>query len=361
MAPRRRAPVALVTIAFALVTSGCTAVTAPPSPSVPRSQTASEALPSSTVSATQATQATPGQGCPSGAGTTVRSAAQLQHALADATAGSLIELAPATYVGHFVAHGAGTQANPITLCGPRSAILDGGSIVSGYVLHLDHAQWWHVVGFTVQDGQKGVVLDKSDHNQVSDLRVTHIGDEGIHLRDFSDDNVVDGNVVSGTGNLRTKFGEGIYVGTAHKNWCSITACQVDASDRNVIRNNIISMTTAENIDIKEGTSSGVIEGNQLSGVGMVSSAAKAWVNVKGNHWTISHNHGVDSIKDGFQVHQVYPGWGLDNVFTDNTADVGAAGWGYYVQRKSLDAVIGCSNTATGAGAGVANVSCATGF
>lgn len=354
------AAVALLTMAGA----GCTSTssrTAAPSPSETRSTSSTPiALPSSTTTASSSAHST-GERCPANAAsTTVSTPGELQRALSAAGSGTVIRLEPGRYVGHFVTHGAGTESAPITLCGPQSAVLDGGNIRRDYVLHLVSAQWWHVIGFSVQDGQKGVVLDKSDHNLISGLQVTHIGDEAIHLRDFSSDNIVDANTVSGTGILRAKFGEGIYVGTAHKNWCRFSHCQVDASDRNIIRDNAISNTTAENIDIKEGTSSGLIEGNQLSGAGMTSSAATAWVNVKGNHWVIRGNHGTDSIQDGFQVHQVYPGWGEDNVFTDNTATVTAPGWGYYVQRRSLGTVIGCSNTARGAQSGDTNIGCTKG-
>lgn len=90
---------------------------------------------------------------------------------------------------------------------------------------------------------------------------------------------------------------------------------------------------------------------------MVESAATSWINVKGNDWTIKDNVGVASIGDGFQVHQVYPGWGLDNVFIGNRAQVGGPGYGIYVQSHHLGTVVACSNQATGAGQGLSNVPC----
>lgn len=311
--------------------------------------------PASSASNSGSAPATQADGCPDVA--TVSDAAGLTGALLHASAGNTIVLAPGVYRGHFTASATGTAAGPITVCGPRTAVLDGGGIKQGYVLHLSGAQWWRLLGFTVQDGQKGVMLDRSGHNLIAGLAVHGIGDEAIHLRDFSSDNTVEGNDVSGTGRLKAKFGEGIYVGTANHNWCTYSDCKVDNSDGNRIRGNTISNTTAENIDIKEGTSDGVVQGNHLSGVGMDPSAATAWVNVKGNGWTIEDNIGVQSVRDGFQVHQVFPGWGENNVFRGNQATVDASGWGYYVQNASLNTVIACSNVADGAGAGTSNSSC----
>jgi hypothetical protein len=295
-------------------------------------------------------------GCPTGA--TVSDATQLRGALGGAKPGDVIVLTPGLYAGHFIATSSGTTDAPITLCGGRDATLDGGSIKTGYTVYLNGASWWRLVGFSVQGGQKGVVTDHANHVLISGLYVHDVGDEAIHLRSFSSDNTVEGVTIRATGKLRSKFGEGIYIGTANSNWCKYTGCQPDASDRNVVRNNDISQTTAENIDVKEGTSAGQIVDNLLSGAGMVSSAATAWVNVKGNDWTIDGNVGRDSIKDGFQVHRVYQGWGARNVFRSNRAEVNGPGFGFYVQSAALATVVACDNVAIGAALGLTNTSCA---
>ena len=294
-------------------------------------------------------------GCPSGLAVTTEGG--LSAALAAAAPGSVIVMEAGTYTGRFVATTSGTADQPITLCGSPDAMIDGGDTTSGYALYLNGASYWNVTGFSIQGAQKGLVTDHAQHNLISGLYVHDIGDEGIHLREFSSDNVIDGVKVRNTGLNNKKFGEGIYVGTANSNWCKYTACKPDNSDRNVIRNSDIAQTTAENIDIKEGTSNGVIVGNHLAGAGMVASAATAWVNLKGNSWTVTGNIGQGSIKDGFQVHRVYAGWGAGNVFRSNQAVVNGPGYGFYVQSSSLQTLVGCSNSAVGAARGLSNEAC----
>jgi hypothetical protein len=108
------------------------------------------------------------------------------------------------------------------------------------------------------------------------------------------------------------------VGSAESNWCQLTDCEPDRSDRNLVEANDIAGTTAEAVDIKEGTSDGVLRGNVFDGSAMAES--DSWVDVKGNDWTIEGNTGTSSPGDGFQVHEVVDGWGRGTVFRANSAN-----------------------------------------
>ncbi|HEV3174249.1 MAG TPA: hypothetical protein VGZ32_28125 [Actinocrinis sp.] len=304
------------------------------------------------------TSADPSVTCPA-ATVNVSTADQLTQALAAAQPGTVIQLADGTYSGNFSGTAVGTADQPVFLCGGSGAVLDGGSrdTSGGYVFHLDNAAYWRLVGFTVQDGQKGVVLDHTDFTVIQGLTVQHLGDEGIHLREFSDDDLVLNNTVTDTGSLNPKFGEGIYIGTAQSNWCTYTACQQDYSNNNVIRGNTISKTTAENVDIKEGTTGGALIGNSFDGSSFSPKGATGWVNAKGNDYLIKGNTGHNSSQDGFQTHQILSGWGQDNVFEGNTAVVNGPGYGFHFTPVNGN-VWTCDNTVQGAGAGNGNIPCA---
>ncbi|HMG19998.1 MAG TPA: hypothetical protein VK607_01730, partial [Kofleriaceae bacterium] len=62
----------------------------------------------------------------------------------------------------------------------------------------------------------------------------------------------------------------------------------DRCDRiRIVGNHLGPNTTAENLDIKEGTSDGIVENNWFDGTGMVVPAgADSWVDVKGNGWQL---------------------------------------------------------------------------
>jgi hypothetical protein len=285
----------------------------------------------------------------------VSSTAELTSALQTASPGDVIQLEDGTYQGNFTATRSGTAAKPIFLCGNRGAVLQGEGFKGGYVLHFDRVAHWRVAGFTVTDGQKGVMVDTGNDIGLEALLVQNIGDEAVHLRRNSTDNVVRGLTIRNTGNRRDKFGEGVYIGTAKSNWPDITAGQPDNSDRNFILNNAISQTTAESVDIKEGTSNGVLAGNTFDGSSL--SGADSWVDVKGNGWLIAGNHGRHTPKDGFQTHVVLDGWGNANRFVANIADLdGGSGVGFYLHKK-LGNKVSCGNRSTGGNDGLTNYPC----
>jgi hypothetical protein len=296
----------------------------------------------------------PGNGSCPPATTTVSTPDQLSTALSDAKPGDSIRLSPGTYRGTFTARAPATRTAPIFLCGDASAVLSGDGVESGYVLHLDGASFWRVVGFTVRNGQKGVMVDATSDARIEGLHVEHIGDEAIHLRRDSSRNVVAHNTVRDTGLRRAKFGEGIYVGTAESNWCKVSGCRPDHSDHNDLVGNDIAATTAENIDVKEGTTGGRIIDNVFDGRGM--EEADSWVDVKGNGWLIQGNRGRSAPQDGFQTHQIVDGWGTGNVFRDNTAAVDGPGYGFAFHPELGNRLL-CDNTVTGAAEGLSNLAC----
>ncbi|NTW42171.1 MAG: hypothetical protein HGA44_20220 [Cellulomonadaceae bacterium] len=285
----------------------------------------------------------------------VSTADELESALEAAGPGTVIGLAAGTYEGHFVATASGTADEPARLCGPADAVLDGGGQSKGYVLHLDGAQHWVLHGFTVRNGQKGLVADGTVGTTISGLTVYGTGDEAVHLRKNSTDNLVTGNTISDTGSRKPKFGEGVYIGTANSNWCDITDCEPDHSDRNRVTGNAIYATTSEAVDIKEGTTDGVLSGNQFDGGSI--SAADSWVDVKGNAWTVSDNVGQASPLDGFQTHDVSDGWGTLNAFSGNSGSL-TDGEGFLIAMRPVnDNWASCDNRLLGGVGELSNEPC----
>jgi hypothetical protein len=276
---------------------------------------------------------------------TVSTSAELADALNQATAGTVVHLNDGVYSGEFTATASGTRAEPIYLCGSRAAVLQGEGFKGGYVLHFDGAAHWRVSGFTVSNGQKGVMVDGGTDLGLQGLLVEQIGDEAVHLRKNSTGNVIRGLTIRNTGNRKPKFGEGVYVGSAKSNWSQITGGRPDHSDHNFVLDNVISATTAESVDVKEGTSDGVVAGNSFDGSALT--GADSWVDIKGNGWLISGNHGRSTPGDGFQTHVILNGWGDANRFTGNRADLdGGSGVGYYLHRQ-LSNKVSCTDTVSG--------------
>lgn len=340
---------------------------APTSTPRPGEPTRPPAIPSPTLRPTIVPTLSPGDRV-----VRVTNGVELRAALDDARPGDAITMADGTYkikstsvmVGKQNASAAfrlsrsGTSTKPIVIQGSRAAIIDADN---DYGLHLFNANYVQLKGFTVAYGSKGIMLDRSSNNIIDSVEVRDIRQEGIHLRSFSNDNIVRNSNVHHTGIkdgvIDDQYGEGIYVGTANSNWGTYTDGAVDVSDRNKILNNTISYTGGEGIDIKEGTSNGIVQGNTFDNAGIAGGFADSWMDVKGNNWMITGNRGENALLDGFQVHGVYKGWGNNNTFTNNVAE-NVKQNGFWLQNNVTGNVISCSNTAPGAPAGLSNVQCA---
>jgi hypothetical protein len=285
--------------------------------------------------------------------TTVATSSQLAAALGAVGPGRAIVLKAGVYAGHFTGMAVGTQAAPVRLCGGRDAILDGGD--TGYVLHLQGAAWWEVSGVSMRGGEKGVVLDGTTHTQLVDLHVSGTGMEAVHLRASSSHDVVRGLRIDHTGLSAAKFGEGVYVGSAKGNWCEHASCGPDESNDNTVQDVTFGAgITAENVDIKEGTTGGLVVGNRFDGSG--ATAVDSWVDVKGNEWTVRDNVGTSTPRDGAQVHVQLPGWGERNRFSGNRFTLSAPGVAIRLASASGGNIVSCSNQVIGTGA-VSNVAC----
>jgi hypothetical protein len=292
---------------------------------------------------------------------------QLRSALTDARPGDTIRLADGVYAGRFTLRDKqGTAAAPITITGSRSAILDGGGVQTGYGFDLRDASYVRLVGFTITGSQKAVVTERVTFSEFDGLYLHHIGDEAVALRRFSTDNVVRNSLITETGLFEPQYGEGVYIGTWNGSWAN---GQPDASDRNQVINNTFGPNVrAEHIDIKEGTSNGVIRGNRFDGRGLSGqNFAGSWVDAQGNGYLIEDNIGTfapgggGTFENGFETHILLDGWGCGNVFRRNSSDLG--GVGQYAIRVHLPVsrcgstpnVIYSSNTVTNAVNGLTNV------
>lgn len=312
----------------------------------------------------------------------VSTAAQLTTAMQNALPGDTITLADGTYSGRFNSRASGSALAPISLVGSRKAILNGGALDSGYTFSLgarnstQQVSHWRLRGFTITGGNKGIIFDNVQRSLIDDLHVHDIGEEAIHLRNHSSDNTIQNNTITKTGLDTQAYGEGIYIGSAVSNWSETSQGRADHSNRNKVLRNNISYTSAESIDIKEGTHDGLIDGNTFDGHGMCFNGstdcnfADSFIDMKGEGYTISNNTGMymhvewlngSATNDGFQVHVVSgapaaEASGSDNTFTTNRLS-DLDGYGFNIQSRAIGVVVKCNNTVIDAVKGFGNVVC----
>lgn len=287
----------------------------------------------------------------------VSTAAELRAALTVAVPGETIAIADGIYTGRFTASTSGQPGRPITLVGSKNAVLTSGSSTSGYGLHIT-GSYWQIIGISVTNSGKGIVLDGSQHSIIDRVDVGNIGDEGVHFRHISSYSEIINSTVHDTGLKAPGYGEGIYVGSAHSNWASVmgSATAPDTTNGVIVQNNHLINNAAEGVDIKEGTTGGQLVGNVFSNAGYSgANSGDSWVDVKGNGYQIIGNSGYGTKTDAFQVHQAVVGWGNDTIFQQNTVAGGVPGHLYNVQTSVSGTVIRCQTTL--ATLGLSNIRC----
>jgi len=216
----------------------------------------------------------------------------------------------------------GTAANPIVLAGSDPANppeIYGTSVGSNYGIHVT-GNYVILKNLKIHTFSKGVVFDNSVGALMEDCEVYHTGTELVHVRDSSQQVTLNRNFIHGSGFDVAQYGEGIYVGTYYKGWASSQQSDKNAGfwgesasqhrysgydwrvNDTKITCNIVKATTAENIDVKEGTVRGVVQGNMFIGDstnydGQVDHD-DANIDMKGASWTVTGNYFYNSLKQG---------------------------------------------------------------
>lgn len=216
----------------------------------------------------------------------------------------------------------GTKNNPIVLAGSDPANppeIYGTAVNSNYGVHVT-GNYVVLKNLKIHTFSKGVVFDNSVGALMEDCEVYHTGTELVHVRDSSQQVTLNRNFIHGSGYETPRYGEGIYVGTYFKSWASSQQSDktagfwgADASQHRYsgydwrvndtkITCNIVKATTAENIDVKEGSIRGIVQGNMFIADstnydGQVD-YDDANIDMKGASWSVTGNYFYNSKKSG---------------------------------------------------------------
>jgi hypothetical protein len=299
----------------------------------------------------------------------VSNATELIAAIKAAKPGDTIQLADGDYGDQFVATTSGTASAPITLVGSAKAVLhdpkfqagdtDCPSGLTGYGLWLNGASYWNLKGFSVTKSKKGIVLDGATHVTIDSVSVHDIGYEGVHFRKSSANGVIKNSSVYNTGLEQPGYGEGVYIGSSNSNWSCYGTDKGKGPDAGnnvqVLHNKIGPNVAAEGLDIKEGTTGGVVDGNTFDGTGEKNeNSADSALDVKGDGYKITNNIIKNAFLDAIQTHNLWKKTGCGNTFSNNTLTVtnkdgygvNATNQSSCVSSKSPN-IIGASNKSTG--------------
>lgn len=298
----------------------------------------------------------------------VSTLAQLTAAIANANPGDDIVMAPGTYnlTGTVTVNTRGaTQANPIRLRGPRTAILNGSGLAN-YTYLNPRCQWWYFQGFKIQNcingletGTYGNATIGASDNVFCDIEIGSTGQGSIVLRGTSSRNLFQENWIHDSGVNEFYYGEGFYIGSG-------VTSDHPANDNHLLNNVIGPNIRADHVDVKAGTSGNLIEGTVSDCTGFrwtngSDSGGQVTDSVQSNQGLNTHynNNTINNLSAA--VSQQFVGEGFFNWqgsgtrWHGNTVNGGPANHGF-ATSGGTDNPVHCDNTVTG-GIAFANVTC----
>jgi len=132
-----------------------------------------------------------------------------------ASPGDVICLHAGTYAG-FTMSNSGTASAPIVIRAypgeELQAKLTNNSSTSGYGVRVNSSAYLVIEGLWIDKVNQGIYVKESDHIQVRYNKVTEVGQECLRFK-LSDFGAFVGNTVKGCGRKTGANGEGIYVGS----------------------------------------------------------------------------------------------------------------------------------------------------
>ncbi len=293
---------------------------------------------------------------------TVSTVDQLTSRLASAASGDVIVIRAGTYQGTRTVSGVKTLDGVLTLApvffvrnvsnltirgesATNKPVLKARGIANGeYVFYAQNANNLKVQNLKIQNGEKGLVFDRSNNVVIQGVDFSEIGWEALHVRDGSRSAYISGNSFQAIGVERSDRGEGVYIGSDKDKWHPAFHESGDSyyqpqCDNAVIENNRFGPNIGgESVDVKEGTTGTTIRNNvfnlRLSDsrlTGNANEKSNSAIDVKGhktivmdNDFDVAGNVYITTAIDVFAViksssvpNTGYRTWGFDGFFTRN--------------------------------------------
>ncbi|MCQ2060108.1 MAG: hypothetical protein MJY47_00790 [Fibrobacter sp.] len=207
-----------------------------------------------------------------------------------------------------------TKDNPIMIVGTDPAnppdIIGPGTGSNYYTAHITE-NYVYFKNLKLSQGSKVLIIDYAQNVIVEDCELTGSGTELLHVRDSSQNVVINRNFIHGSGHYTGMYGEGVYVGTYPGSWYTRNSddrAKLKTPDNygydwrvngTQITCNVIKATTAEPIDVKEGVDGVRIAKNMFVADWLATESGApsyddAYIDMKGRNAVVDSNYMYDS-------------------------------------------------------------------
>jgi parallel beta-helix repeat protein len=138
------------------------------------------------------------------------------HAIINNTeGGDTILVKPGTYTNVILSNKKYSEKKPLVVraYGSGTVIVSGDTITRGSSLEINNCSYMVVDGLTFINAMWGIYVKRSDHIILRNNEIYNTGQEGSHIGRSSRYIDILGNTIHNTGQFRSKWAEGIYIGS----------------------------------------------------------------------------------------------------------------------------------------------------
>jgi parallel beta-helix repeat protein len=252
----------------------------------------------------------------------------------NAEGGDTVLVRPGTYKNVGLSDKRYSEKNPLVLraYGSEAAIVSGDTITRGSSLEINDCSYIVIEGLTFINAMWGIYVKSSDHIILRNNEIYHTGQEGSHIGRSSRYIDIAGNTIHHTGRFRSKWAEGIYIGSGSYSRNNFP----DNCEYIWIEGNHIYETgNAEGINIKGECFHVTVRNNKIHDIHPGTSVQhnEAGITVEGGGNSLEHDYRLSEKRDVWIENNTV--WNVSDGYSDWNNGIMFFGTGVYILNNTI--------------------------
>ena len=214
----------------------------------------------------------------------------------------------------------------------QTVYISGDTISKGSSLEITGCSYIIIEGLCLINAMWGIYVKSSDHIIIKNNEIYNTGQEGVHIGRSSQYIDISGNKIHNTGRFKSKYGEGIYVGSGSY---SGTNFPDNCEYIWIEENNIYESGNGEGINIKGESFHITVINNKIHDIhpGTAEQYNQAGITVEGMANSLDHDYRLSEKRDVWVENNTI--WNISDGYSDWNNGIMFFGTGVYIVNNTI--------------------------